>query len=98
MYLRHACVLAWHRMASIGAFHRNAGHVLQAMVTVHDANHHALHERFAWQEYSPHYPHVKYTLGYAGRPSSNGAFYISTMDNARNHGPGSQGSKTEADR
>jgi hypothetical protein len=25
------------------------------------------------------------------------AFYISTVDNTRNHGPGSQGSKTEAD-
>lgn len=81
-----------------GSFHRNAGHVLQAMVTVQDENNHNHHERFAWQEYSPHYPHKKYTLGYAGRPSSNGAFYISTMDNVRNHGPASQGSKTEADR
>ena len=38
----------------------------------------------------------QYTLGFAGRPSSD-AFYVSTMDNTFNHGPGSQGSKTEAD-
>jgi hypothetical protein len=81
-----------------GSFHRNAGHVLQAMVRSEDTQHHQRHEKFAWQEYSPHYPHKKYTLGYAGRPSSNGAFYISTQDNVRNHGPASQGSKSEADR
>lgn len=45
----------------------------------------------------PNYPHKKFTLGYAGRPSSSKAFYISTVDNTGNHGPGSQGSKTEAD-
>jgi len=39
---------------------------------------------------------VQYTLGFAGRPSSS-AFYVSTLDNTDNHGPGSQGSKTEAD-
>lgn len=39
---------------------------------------------------------AQYTLGFAGRPSSS-AFYISTVDNTYNHGPGSQGSKTEAD-
>lgn len=40
---------------------------------------------------------ISVTLGYAGRPSGSSAFYISTVDNTRNHGPGSQGSKTEAD-
>lgn len=81
-----------------GSFHRNAGHVLQAMTTIEDVQTgHNSHESFAWQEYSEHFPHKKFTLGYAGRPSSNGAFYISTMDNVRNHGPASQGSKTEAD-
>jgi hypothetical protein len=74
-----------------GSFHRNAGHVLQAQLNT------PTHENFAWQEYSNNYPHEKYTLGYAGRPSSNAAFYISTVDNTRNHGPASQGSKTEAD-
>jgi hypothetical protein len=33
---------------------------------------------------------------YAGRPGGP-EFYISTVDNTQNHGPGSQGSKTEAD-
>jgi hypothetical protein len=32
----------------------------------------------------------------AGRPGGPG-FYISTVDNTHNHGPASQGSKTEAD-
>lgn len=50
----------------------------------------------AFQEYHPAYPHVKYTLGYAGRPGGP-EFYISTVDNTKNHGPGSQGSATEAD-
>ena len=80
-----------------GAFHRNAGHVLQAMITKRAAGYHPLHTTFAWQEYSPEFPHVQYTLGYAGRPSSNQAFYISLLDNARIHGPASQGSKYEAD-
>jgi len=72
-----------------GAFHRVAGHVLQSMV-------HGPGEGLAFQEYSPLFPHKKLTLGYAGRPGGP-AFYISTVDNVLNHGPGSQGSKTEAD-
>lgn len=72
-----------------GAFHRRAGHVLQAMVNT-QASH------LAFQEYHPKFPHVKHTLGYAGRPGGP-AFYISTVDNTWNHGPASQGSKTEAD-
>ncbi len=72
-----------------GAFHRRAGHVLQAMV-----NSAASH--MAFQEYHPKFPHVRHTLGYAGRPGGP-AFYISTVDNTDNHGPASQGSKTEAD-
>eukprot|EP00656_Telonema_subtile_P003657 TRINITY_DN11661_c0_g5_i1.p1 TRINITY_DN11661_c0_g5~~TRINITY_DN11661_c0_g5_i1.p1 ORF type:complete len:328 (-),score=41.16 TRINITY_DN11661_c0_g5_i1:47-1030(-) len=72
-----------------GAFHRNAGHVLQAMTS-------GRHLGLAFQEYSAKYPHVKGTLGYAGRPGGP-SFYISTVDNTRNHGPASQGSKSEAD-
>lgn len=72
-----------------GAFHRNAGHVLQALV-------HSDSPGLAFQEYSPEYPHKRLTLGYAGRPGGP-AFYISTIDNTDNHGPASQGSKTEAD-
>lgn len=72
-----------------GAFHRNAGHVLQVMT-------HGSHLGLAFQEYSPKYPHIKYTLGYAGRPGGP-PFYVSTVDNTHNHGPASQGSKSEAD-
>ena len=72
-----------------GAFHRVAGHVLQAMISGNG-------EGLAFQEYSPLFPHKKLTLGYAGRPGGP-EFYISTIDNVLNHGPGSQGSKTEAD-
>ena len=75
-----------------GAFHRNAGHVLQSMVRLEGRQERGL----AWQEYDPHFPHQIYTLGYAGRPGGP-AFYISTVDNTMNHGPASQGSKTEAD-
>ena len=77
-----------------GAFHRNAGHVLQAMIHRSEG---LRHSNFAWQEYSPAFPHKKFTLGYAGRPSGSSAIYISTIDNTRNHGPASQGSKSEAD-
>jgi hypothetical protein len=76
-----------------GNFHRNAGHVLQAMISGTGRS-----KSFAWQEYSPQYPHKKFTLGYAGRPSGGSAIYISTVDNTQNHGPASQGSKSEADR
>jgi hypothetical protein len=77
-----------------GSFHRNAGHVLQAMLYRQEG---LQHTNFAWQEYSPAYPHKKFTLGFAGRPSGSSAIYISTIDNTRNHGPASQGSKSEAD-
>lgn len=72
-----------------GAFHRMAGHVTQAMVRT-DGNVPGL----AFQEYSPSFPHVKGSLGYAGRPGGP-EFYISLVDNTQNHGPASQGSKTE---
>lgn len=72
------------------AFHRNAGHVLQAFVRAPSVF------GLAFQEYDARFPHKKYTLGFAGRPGGP-EFYISTVDNTRNHGPGSQGSKTEAD-
>ena len=72
-----------------GQFHRRAPHVLQAQLTGRGKG-------LTFQEYSPEFPHVKGTLGFAGRPGGP-AFYVSTVDNSRNHGPGSQGSKTEAD-
>jgi hypothetical protein len=65
-----------------GAFHRNAAHVLQAMV-------HGGFKPLAFQEYSKEYPHTFGTVGYAGRPSGP-AWYVSIIDNTKNHGPGSQ--------
>ena len=75
-----------------GAFHRNADHVLQVEV------HSDVTESMPCQEYSPEYPHKKWTTGYAGRPSGP-AWYISIKDNTVNHGPGSQQEKNpyEAD-
>jgi hypothetical protein len=82
-----------------GAFHRNAGHVLQALARLKPPV--SPNDKFdsgslAFQEYNQGWPHKRYTLGYAGRPGGP-EFYISTVDNTGNHGPGSQGSKTEAD-
>jgi len=75
-----------------GAFHRNAGHVLQAM------SRSEVTRSMPFQEYSKEYPHKKGTIGYAGRPSGP-EFYVSIEDNSRNHGPGSQQKKNpyEAD-
>ena len=75
-----------------GAFHRNAGHVLQAVA------HSEVKKSMPFQEYSPEHPHIVGSSGYAGRPSGPG-FYISIKDNTYNHGPGSQQhhNKFEAD-
>jgi hypothetical protein len=72
-------------------FHRIAGHVLQVSA-ISPVKH------LAFQEYSPEFPHKKGTVGYAGRPSGP-AWYLSIMDNSKNHGPGSQQKKNpyEAD-
>lgn len=95
------------------SFHRNAGHVVQAgptppyanpKKTPHVSNIRGRFKRagigsVAFQEYSPEYPHVKYTIGFAGRPGGPD-WYISTVDNTRNHGPGGQAAyevKSEAD-
>lgn len=75
-----------------GNFKRNAPHVLQAKLEMNKEI-----KPFAFQEYNPNYTHKEYTLGFAGRPSTAGHIYISSRNNSRNHGPGSQGSKTEAD-
>jgi hypothetical protein len=61
-----------------GAFQRLADHVTQASVrSPHKAS-------MAFQEYSPQWPHAKFTLGYAGRPSHSD-FYVSIVDNTRSH-------------
>ena len=72
-----------------GSFHRKAGHVLQAQVKLRKPS-------LAFQEYHPDWPHRKYSLGYCGRPGGP-CYYINTVNNVQNHGPASQGSRTEAD-
>ena len=47
-------------------------------------------DQLSFQEYSEDYPHVKYTIGFGGRPGGPD-FYISTQDNSKYHGPGGQG-------
>mmetsp|Transcript_6188 Transcript_6188/g.9133 ORF Transcript_6188/g.9133 Transcript_6188/m.9133 type:complete len:341 (-) Transcript_6188:139-1161(-) len=90
------------------SFHRNAGHVVQGgPISNHLSQGRNVRKPFqeadltsvAFQEYHEKFPHVKYTLGYAGRPGGPD-FYVSTIDNTKNHGPGGQGSyaiKSEAD-
>lgn len=50
-------------------FHRNAGHVVQGGPGPRrsDFRKHNIGS-VSFQEYSPKFPHVKYTIGYAGRP------------------------------
>eukprot|EP00929_Paragymnodinium_shiwhaense_P014790 TRINITY_DN122750_c0_g1_i1.p1 TRINITY_DN122750_c0_g1~~TRINITY_DN122750_c0_g1_i1.p1 ORF type:complete len:341 (+),score=33.09 TRINITY_DN122750_c0_g1_i1:91-1113(+) len=64
------------------AFHRSARHVVQAFIQ-------GRRKQVAFQEYSPKYSHQPGTIGFAGRPGGPG-FYISLLDNTRNHGPGTQ--------
>jgi len=84
------------------SFHRNAGHVIQggpvhSFMTPPGTGNAELNQRFTdagfgsllFQEYSPNFPHHKYTLGYAGRPGGP-EIYISTQDNSKIHGPGGQ--------
>jgi hypothetical protein len=67
-----------------GSFMRNAGHVLQASTRNNPKK-----LSMPFQEYSPEFPHAKYTTGYAGRPSGP-EWYVSIQDNTKAHGPGSQ--------
>lgn len=91
------------------SFHRNAGHVVQGGPVKNHLSTDATNLRkgfrdadlvsVAFQEYHADFPHKKYTMGYAGRPGGPD-FYISTVDNTKNHGPGGQESyavKSEAD-
>ena len=46
-------------------------------------------DTLSFPEYSPDYPHVPYSVGFAGRPGGPD-FYINKMDNTVMHGPGGQ--------
>ena len=61
-------------------------HVLQANVRTRA-------QSLAYHEYSEAWPHLEHTLGYAG--GKGPPFYISTIDNRRNHGPGSRRKRPE---
>jgi len=72
------------------SFHINAPHVLlttlvdQDGVDRHDQYHDKMLDTMAFAEYSPKFPHLKYTVGYGG--SSGPEFYINKNDNTRIHG------------
>lgn len=40
----------------------------------------------SFQEYSPHYPHEKYTIGFGGSPHSGPEFFVNLLDNTFDHG------------
>jgi len=80
------------------SFMRKANHVLQASPRPYYKNAgQNVHQKFldfgvhkvAFQEYSSHFPHKKYTVGFSGRPGGPD-FYINRVDNSNNHGPGGQ--------
>ena len=76
-----------------GAFIQNTDKLLQAHTPTNIKK-----RSMAFQEYSPLFPHAKYTTGYAGRPSGP-QWYVNIKDNTKAHGPGSQqtANKNEAD-
>jgi hypothetical protein len=82
-WLPHA-VLAFLDITSTfkkGDFHRNAAHVLQAQIQADYKG------GVSFMEYDSRYPHVRLSLGFAGRGGGN-AIYINTLNNTLIHGPG----------
>ena len=76
------------------SFIHSSEHIILAMPRSPSGDKHELLENsegtsLLFQEYSEHFPHVKYTLGFSGRPGGP-LFYISTEDNTSDHGPGGQ--------
>lgn len=85
------------------SIHRNVGHVLlvgpiKNFLSTKNFDRPKTEKRFRdagfdkvlFQEYSDTFPHVKYTLGYAGRPGGP-SFYFNIKNNTAAHGPGGQG-------
>lgn len=60
LYSSYAFLLSNILLLQGGAFHRNAGHVLQAQINTGGM------QGLAFQEYHPDFPHKQYTMGYAG--------------------------------
>ena len=61
-----------------GSFHRNAGHVLQAMLTLKESSEESGHggNAMAFQEYDARVPHEQFTLGYAGQNCYLMSYYV----------------------
>mmetsp|Transcript_403 Transcript_403/g.1104 ORF Transcript_403/g.1104 Transcript_403/m.1104 type:complete len:175 (+) Transcript_403:357-881(+) len=59
------------------------------------------YDQVLFQEYSPDYPHDKYTLGLSRRAfddhHSGPGFYVNTQDNIASHGPGGYASDGTGD-
>jgi len=85
----------WNNMS----FFRAESHVIQASNVRPDGSrlrsHRTMHG-IPFQEYTPDFPHHKYTLGIAGRPGGPD-FYVNMLDNVRIHGPGGQGHNYNGD-
>lgn len=81
------------------SFHRNAGHIVQCGPAINFLSAPGLDllRRFKdsgfahvlFPEYSPNYPHNKYTVGFGGT-GAVGEWYINIRDNRLLHGPGGQ--------
>lgn len=71
------------------SFFRAESHVIQASGVSKDGKSHEYSKSIPFQEYASEFPHVKYTLGIAGRPGGPD-FYVSMRDNTKIHGPGGQ--------
>lgn len=52
------------------------------------------YKSIVFQEFSPDFHHLPFTLGVAGRPGGED-FYINLVDNTNSHGPGGQGPEAD---
>jgi hypothetical protein len=81
-----------HGLWNGSAFHLNRHHVLQVGPSTpeHKDRFREMElDRLAFPDYSPHYPHHRWTLGYAGRPGGP-SWYVNKIDNRADHGPHGQ--------
>jgi cyclophilin family peptidyl-prolyl cis-trans isomerase len=81
-----------HGLWNHSAFHLNHHHVLQVGPSTpeHRDRFRDLElDRLAFPDYSPHYPHHRWTLGFAGRPGGP-SWYVNKIDNRADHGPHGQ--------
>lgn len=76
-------------------FFLNAPHVLMAKTKSADLEQTSNFNEFQqagvahvpFEEYSEEYPHLMYTLGFAGHPETGPDWYVNVRDNSQNHGP-----------